>query len=176
MERRDMLLHLFHGFYKQATPPKATTHLECLESSLNKNKEYLQNGCKLFHLKYNPLENRCMDPVWTQFINSGHGELVLGCRSKVFVLPAPGQQDPHQILLIHWYIKFHCCYTGVSRIHSHTTITNLDKCVKITMVDGSFPPRKFTMLRQEYMDLSTSEGLDVFHAVIPRAEKTHKGP
>ncbi len=139
------------------------THWECLESSLNKNKEYLQNGCKLFHLKYNPSENsRHMDPVWTQFINSGQVKLVLGHWSKVYVLPAPGQQDPHQITLIFWYMNFHCRYTGVSHIHSHTMNLNLDKCVKITMVDGSVPHRKFTMLRLEYMDLRTSEGLDVF--------------
>jgi hypothetical protein len=176
MERRDMPLPLFHGFYKQATPPKATTHSEGLKSSLNKKNEYLRNGCKLFHLEYNPLQNRCMDPFWTQFISYGRGELVLGHQSKAFVLPAPGQQDPHQITLIHWYMKFHCCYTGISRIRSHTTMTNLDKCVEITMVDGSVPPRKFTMLRQEYMDLRTSEGLDVFHVLIPRVKTASKGP
>jgi hypothetical protein len=55
MARYEMPLQLFNnGVYKQATPPKATTHSEGVKMSLNKNKEYMQNGCKLFHLEYDP--------------------------------------------------------------------------------------------------------------------------
>ncbi len=36
MEHRDMPFPLFHGFYKQATPPKASTHSEGLKSSCDK--------------------------------------------------------------------------------------------------------------------------------------------
>ena len=102
--------------------------------------------------------------------------MFLGCQSKIFVLPAPGQQDPHQITLICRYMKFYCRYTGVSRIHSHATITNPDKCVEITMVDNWAPPRKFTTFCQEYMDLRMSVNIEVFHAVIPHVETETKGP
>ncbi len=77
-----------------------------------------------------------METVWTQFIDTGRSELVLGCRSKNFVLPpAPGQQAPNQITLIQRYMNFHIRYMGVAQIHSHATITNLDKWVEISMVD-----------------------------------------
>ena len=52
----------------------------------------MQNGCRVFHLEYDPSKNKQMDHVWTQFIESGRSEHVLGLRSKIFVLPAPGQQ------------------------------------------------------------------------------------
>ncbi len=99
-EQRDMPLPLLNGYYKQATPPKASTYSESLENSLNKNKEYMQNGCKLFHLEYNPADNKRMELVWTQFIELGRSKLFLGLHSKVFNLPAHGQQDPNQITLI----------------------------------------------------------------------------
>jgi hypothetical protein len=176
MEQCDMPLPLLNGYYKQATPPKASSYSESLENSLNKNKEYMKNGCRLFHLEYNPADNRRMEPVWTQFIDSGRSELFLGICSKVFVLPAPGQQDPNQITLIRRYMKFHCRYSGVSRIGSHKTVTNLDIVVEITMQNGTRPPRKFTTLQHEYMDLRTSEEIPVFHIVIPRVETASRGP
>ena len=95
----------------------------------------MQNGCRIFHLEYDPSENTRMDSVWTQFIDSGRSELVLGRRSKIFVLPQPGQQDPNQITLICRYMKFHIKYTSVSCIHSHATISSLDKWVKVSMID-----------------------------------------
>ncbi len=51
MERCGMPLPLLTGYYKQATPPKASSYSESLENSLNKNNEYIQNGCRLFHLE-----------------------------------------------------------------------------------------------------------------------------
>jgi hypothetical protein len=61
---------------------------------MNKNKEYMQNGCRLFHLECDPVDNKRMEPVWTQFIELGRSELFLGIRSKVFILPAPGNKIP----------------------------------------------------------------------------------
>ena len=66
-----MPLPLLNGYYRQSTPPKAPTHSQELENSLNKNKEFMQNGCRIFHLEYDPSENTCMDDVWTQLIDSG---------------------------------------------------------------------------------------------------------
>jgi hypothetical protein len=111
----EMQLRLFNGYYKQATAPKASTHAEGLKNSLNKNRKYMQNGCRVFHLEYNPSKNKQMDRVWTQLIKSGCSELVLGLRSKIFVLPAPGQQAPNQIAPIWQYMKFICRYTLVSQ-------------------------------------------------------------
>jgi hypothetical protein len=98
LDQCDMALPSFNGYYKQLTPPKAPTHSQSLENSLNKNKEFMQNGCKIFHLEYNPFKNTRMDTVWTHFIESGRSELVLGRRSKIFVLPAPGCRTPHRSL------------------------------------------------------------------------------
>jgi hypothetical protein len=143
---------------------------------LNKNKEFMQNGCRIFHLEYNPSENARMDTVWTHFIELGRSELVLGRRSKIFVLPAPGLQNPTQITQVRWYMKFNIKYTAVSWIHSHATITNLDKWVEVSMTDPNTPPpRKFTTLHHKYMDLRTPEGHEVFHAVIPRVKSATRG-
>ncbi len=169
--RQDMPLPLFNGYYKQSTPPKALTHSEGLENSHNKNKEFVQNGCCLFHLEYNPVEDPRIETVWSHFIESRKSELVLGRRSKIFVLPNPGQQAPTTITLTCHYMHFHICYTGVSCIHSHATMMDLDKWVEVSMVNPeTLPPRKFTTLRHEYMDLRTPDGLEVFHAVIPCVE------
>ena len=73
--RRDLELPLFNGFFKQATPPKAALLAEGKETSLNKNREYTQNGCRVFNLKYDPSDNARMAPVWTQFKDSGWSKL-----------------------------------------------------------------------------------------------------
>jgi hypothetical protein len=169
IERREMPLPVFYVYYKQATAPKVLfTHTKGLKNSLNKNREYMQNGCRVFHLEYNPSGIKQMDRVWTQFIKSGCSELVLGLRFKILVLPAPGQQAPDQITLIWQYMKFNCRFTLVSRIMSHATVTNLNKVVEVMMADSSTPLRKFATLSHKYMDLRTPEDLDVFHTVIPR--------
>ncbi len=79
MACRDMPLPLLNGYYNQATPPKAPTHSKGLENSLNKNKEFTQNGCRLFHLKYDPSDNPRIGAVWNHFKESGRSKLVLGC-------------------------------------------------------------------------------------------------
>ncbi len=128
----------------------------------------MQNGCRIFHLEYDPSKNARMDTVWTHFIKSSRKELVLGGLSKILVLPAPGQQNPTQITQIRRFMKFHIRCTAVSRIHSHTTITNLDKWVEVSMTNPKMPPpRKFTTLSHEYMELRTPEGLEVFHTETP---------
>jgi hypothetical protein len=176
INQRDMALPLFIGYYKQSTPPKALTHSQSLENSLNKNKEFMQNGCRIFHLEYNPSENARMDTVWTHFIELGRSELVLGCHSKIFVLAASGLQNPTQITQVRRCMKFHIKYTTLSPIHSHATITNLNKWVEVSMTDPNTPPpRKFTTLCHEYMDLRTPEGLEVFHAVIPQVKSATRG-
>jgi hypothetical protein len=70
VDQRDRALPLFNGYFKQATAPKASSQSESKERLLNKIKEYMENGCRLFHLKYDPADNARMDPVWNQFIAS----------------------------------------------------------------------------------------------------------
>jgi hypothetical protein len=51
IDRQERALPLFNGYFKQATAPKASSHSESQETLLNKSREYMQNGCRLFHLK-----------------------------------------------------------------------------------------------------------------------------
>jgi hypothetical protein len=164
---RDLELPLFNGFFKQGTPPKAALLVEGKETSLNKNKEYTQNGCRVFNLEYDPSDNARMAPVWTQFKDSGWSKLVLGHRSKVFVVPSAGKLAPAKVNKIRRYMHFQLCYTARTRTHSHPTLIGLDKLTKVTMADPSArPPRKFTSMRNEYMDFRTPDNLKVFHAVF----------
>ncbi len=57
-------LPIMNGYFKQVTPPKASSASENKEHSLNKIKEYQKNGCKMFVIEYNPIDNRRMSPVW----------------------------------------------------------------------------------------------------------------
>ena len=159
--RQDLELPLFNGYFKQATPPpKAVLLSEGKEASLNKNKEYTQNGCRVFNHKYNPSDNARMAPVWTQFKDSGQSELVLGRRSKVFVVPSAGKLAPAKVNKIRRYMHFHLRYTARTCTHSHPTLTSLDKLTEVTMKDPSAcPPRKFTSMQNEYMDLRTPDNL-----------------
>jgi hypothetical protein len=67
----DRPLPLLNGFFKQATAPKASSTSERKETLLNKNKEYMENGCRVFHLEYNPADNARMGDVWNHFTASG---------------------------------------------------------------------------------------------------------
>jgi hypothetical protein len=51
IDRWERALLLINGYFKQATAPKASSHSKSQETLLNKNKEYMQNGCKIFHLE-----------------------------------------------------------------------------------------------------------------------------
>jgi hypothetical protein len=92
MDQQDRALPLFNKYFKQATAPKASSQSESKEMSLNKNKEYMENGCRLFHLEYDPADNARMDPTWNQFIASGQSKQVLGHRAKVYVHPNQGNR------------------------------------------------------------------------------------
>ena len=173
--RRDLALPLFNGFFKQTAPPKAASTAEGKETSLNNNKEFTQNGCRVFNLEYDPVDNARMAPVWTQFRESGRSELVLGRRAKVFVVPNAGRLAPAKVNEIRRYMSFHLRYTTRTRTHSHPTLIGLDKLTEITMEDHlARPPRKFTSMRHEYMDLRTPDNLEVFHAVFPRGASVER--
>ncbi len=97
MDCYDLPLPVMNGYFKQVTPPKATSDSESQEHSLNKLTEFKKNGCKMFVIEYDPMDNHRMAPLWDLFINSGELERILGIRVKVQVIPPPGERDPNSI-------------------------------------------------------------------------------
>ncbi len=142
-----------NGYFKQVTPPKAISNSESGEYLLNKLTQFKKNGCKIFVIEYDPIDNRCMASVWDLFINLGDMERILGIRVKVQVIPSPGECDPSSITKQHWYCKHHVnCSSKVWYIQ-HKNVINLDHSVTLAMTDGSCPPRGISTLCQEYFDL-----------------------
>jgi hypothetical protein len=59
-----------NGYFKQVTPPKAPSNLESKEHSLNEISKFKKNGCKMFVIEYDPIDNNkwhwCGHCSWTQ--------------------------------------------------------------------------------------------------------------
>ena len=83
-----------NGYFKQVTPPKTISDSESRDYSLNKLTEFKKNGCKIFVIEYDPIDNRRMAPVWDLFINFGDMADILGIRVKVQVSPPPRGTGP----------------------------------------------------------------------------------
>jgi hypothetical protein len=165
-----------NGYFKQVTPPKAPSDSESKEHSLNKIPEFKKNGCKMFVIEYNPIDNRRMAPVWALFIDSGEMERILGIRVKLQVIPPPGERDPNSITKNRRYCKHHVIYSSKVRYVQHKSVINLDHEVTLAMTDRSAPPRSVTTLLQEYFDLETEEGGKIIHGVFVRMESHIRGP
>jgi hypothetical protein len=176
MTRYDLPLPIMNGYFKQVTPPKAPSDSENKEHSLNKIPEFKKNGCKMFVIEYDPIDNRRMAPVWALFIDSGEMERILGIRVKLQVIPPPGERDPNSITKNRRYCKHHVIYSSKVRYVQHKTVINLDHEVTLAMTDRSAPPRSVTTLRQEYFDLETDEGGKIIHGVFVRMESHIRGP
>jgi hypothetical protein len=155
-----------NGYFKQVTPPKASSASESNEHSLNKIKEYQKNGCKMFVIEYNPINNCPMSPVWDLFMNSGEMERILGIRVKLQVIPPPGENDPNSITKHCCYCKHHVNYSSKVRYIQHKTIINLNHAVTLAMNDKVAPPCSVSMLRHEYFDLEASKGGHIIHGVF----------
>jgi hypothetical protein len=112
MTRYDLPLPIMNGYFKQVTSPKAPSDSESKEHSLNKIPEFKKNGCKMFVIEYDPIDNRCMAPVWALFIDSGEMERILGIRVKLQVIPPPGERDPNSITKNQRYCKHHVIYSS----------------------------------------------------------------
>jgi hypothetical protein len=176
MNRYDLPLPIMNGYFKQVTPPKAPSDSESKEHSLNKIPEFKKNGCKMFVIEYDPIDNRRMAPVWALFIDSGEMERILGIRVKLQVIPPPGERDPNSITKNRRYCKHHVIYSSKVRYIQHKSVINLDHEVTLAMTDRSAPPRSVTTLRQEYFDLETEEGGKIIHGVFVRIESHIRGP
>jgi hypothetical protein len=51
----------------------------------------------MFIIKYDPIDNQRMAPVWALFIDLGEMEHILVIRVKLQVIPPPGDRDPNSI-------------------------------------------------------------------------------
>ena len=70
LDRYHLPLPVMNGYFKQVTPTKTISDSESRDYSLNKLTEFKKNGCKIFVIEYDPIDNRRMAPVWDLFINS----------------------------------------------------------------------------------------------------------
>jgi hypothetical protein len=165
-----------NGYFKQVSPPKASSASENKEHSLNKIKEYQKNGCKMFVIEYNPIDNRRMSQVWELFMNSGEMEKIFGIRVKLQVIPPPGEKNPNSITKHHLYCKHHVNYSSKVRYLQHKSVINLDHAVTLAMVDGTPPPCSVFMLRHKYFDLEASKGGHIIHGVFVRMESAIRCP
>jgi hypothetical protein len=68
MDCYHLPLSIMNGYFKQVTIPKAISDSENGEYLLNKLTKFKKNSCKIVVIEYNPLEKRCMAPVWDMFI------------------------------------------------------------------------------------------------------------
>jgi hypothetical protein len=176
MTRYDLPLPIMTGYFKQVTPPKAPSDSESKEHSLNKIPEFKKNGCRMFVIEYDPIDNRRMSPVWALFRDSGEMERILGIRAKLQVIPPPGERDPNSITKNRRYCKHQVIYSSKVRYVQHKSVINLDHEVTLAMTDRSAPPRSVTTLRQEYFDLETEDGGKIIHGVFVRMESQVRGP
>jgi len=124
-----------NGYFKQVTPPKAPSNSESKEHSLNKIPEFKKNGCKMFVIEYDPIDNWRMAPVWALFINSGEMERILGIRVKLQVIPPPGERDPNSITKNRRYCKHYVIYSLKVRYVQHKSVINFDHEVTLAMTD-----------------------------------------
>ena len=104
-------------------PPKASSNSESNEHSLNKIMEYEKNGCKMFVIEYDPIDNCQMSPVWDLFIKSGEMDRIFGIRAKLQIIPPPREKDPNSITKNCRYCKHHVNYSSKVRYIQHTLIT-----------------------------------------------------
>jgi hypothetical protein len=176
MTQYDLPLPIMNRYFMQVTPPKAPRDSESKEHSLNKTSEFKKNGCKMFVIEYNPIDNQQMAPVWALFMDSGEMERILGIRVKLQVIPPPGERDPNSITKNQRYCKHHVIYSTKDRYVQHKTVINLDHTVTLAMTDGSAPPRTVSTLRHEYFDLESKEGGHIIHGVFVRMESQIRGP
>jgi hypothetical protein len=176
MDQCQLPLPVMNGYFKQVTPSKTIRDLESGDYLLNKLTEFKKNGCKVFVIEYDPINNRCMAPVWDLFINLGDMADILGIRVKVQVIPSPGERDPSSITKQCRYCKHHVNYSSKVQYIQHKTVINLNHPVTLAMTDRSHPPCGISTLRQEYFDLKSSNNDTIIHRVFVCTKSATRGP
>jgi hypothetical protein len=136
----------------------------------------LKNGCKIFVIGYDPVDNRCMAPVGDLFINLGEMDQILGLRVKEQVIPPPGECNPNSITKQRWYCKHHANYSSKVCYCQHKMIINLDHPVTLAMTNGSRSPRSISTLRHKYFDWKTSNNGNIIHGAFVRIKSAACGP
>jgi hypothetical protein len=175
MDRYHLPLSVMNGYFKQVTPPKAISDLESGEYLLYKLTKFKKNGCKIFVIEYNPIDNHCMAPVWDLFINLGEKDQILGLRVKVQVILPPGEHDPNSITKQCRCCKHHIKYSSKVHYSQHKTIINLDHLVALAMTNDSCPSCGISTLHQEYFDLKTSDAGKIIHGVFVHIKSATQG-
>jgi hypothetical protein len=133
MDCYHLPLPVMNGYFKQVTLHKATMNLESQEHSLIKLNKFKKNGCMIFVIEYDPINNHWMAPIWELFINSGKMECIFGIRVKVQVIPSPGERDPNSITKTCQYCKHHINYSSKVRHIQHKLVINLDHPVMLAL-------------------------------------------
>jgi hypothetical protein len=82
LARRDRALPLFNGYYKQSTPPKATSHAKSLQNSLNKTKNICRIDANYSILSMTPPRMHRWTPCGPSSSNLGKVNLSLGIAQK----------------------------------------------------------------------------------------------
>ncbi len=111
MDCYHLCLPVMNEYFKQITSPKATTELESWEHSLKKLTTFKKNRCKIFVIKYDPINN-CQMALLRTF------------RVKVQVIPPPGERDPNLITKTPRYCKHHINYSSKVCYIQHKSIIN----------------------------------------------------
>ncbi len=98
MDRYHLPLPVMNGYFKQATPPKATMDSESKEHHSINSMNIRRMAARYLSLNTTPLIiTRWLNCGMDLFINSGEMECILGIRVKVQVIPPPGERDPNSI-------------------------------------------------------------------------------
>jgi hypothetical protein len=176
MDHYHLPLPVMNGYIKQVTPSKAISDSESGEYLLNKLTEFKKNGCKIFVIEYDPVDNCPMAAVWDLFINSGEMNQILGVRVKVQVILPPGERDPNSITKQHRYCKHHVNYSSKVCYIQHKTVINLDHPVTLALTNGSCPPHGVSTLHHEYFDLKSSDNGNIIHGVFTCIESATRNP
>jgi hypothetical protein len=143
---------------------------------LKKLAKFKKNGCKIFVIGYDPIDNRCMAPVWDLFINLGEMDENLGLRVKIQVILPPRERDPNSIMKQHWYCMHHVNYSSKVPYSQHKTVINLDHPVTLAMTNGSRPPRSVSTLRHKYFDLKSSDNGNIIHGLFVHIKSATHSP
>jgi hypothetical protein len=152
MDYYHLPLPVMNGYFKQVTPSKAISDAESGEYLLNILTEFKKNGCKIFVIEYNPVDNCRMAPVWDLFSNSGEmrNGSNLWSQGQVQVILPPGECDSNLVSNQCRYCKHHINYSSKVHYSQYRSVINLDHLVTLVMTNSFRPPHSVSTLHHKY--------------------------
>ena len=120
----------------------------------------------MLHVEADPRDYARMGTLWHYYYESGLLQKTLGITTKVLVVPR--RPDSGMVNNIQRHCRFHVINNAKLEFMNMKWIVQLNKKVEIAMEDGGRPPKKFTCLRDEFLDLRTSEDKPVVRNIIIR--------